>query len=320
MVIPLGKTENRSLRSSLSRCLTLAFFTALLPAQEVNPPTNTLIILKNQDVAEDVIVFSRSVLVRGVARQGVAAFGGSVVVEGTVRGDVAVVGGVLEIKDGGIVHGDVIVVGGKLEREPMGRIDGRIFSTSVYEQKLANVFTRPSKELLSVDYSTAAMGWRILRTVTWFILSVLLFKIFPMQVTNASRRLKYDLARVSAVGLVSTLALLTALFVFLVLCIILVGVPLIIIWVLFCAAAWIFGSVVFYFYFGQLVGGYLFKGRQTSPALFLLMGVVVYGLLRMVPILTFLLPYVVLVLGLGVVVSTKFGTGVPWFRKPVEQA
>jgi hypothetical protein len=222
----MTRTTRISVRSQIRRLFALmfAFFLcALAPhAQDAASAADTLTIQKGQDVAEDVIVFAKSVLVQGVIRRGVAAFGGSVVVEGPVRGDVAVVGGTLEVKDGGIVHGDVIVFGGKLHRGPLGRVDGKVLATSVFEEKFLDLFTAPSRALFSVDYSPAAIGWRVIRALTWLLISLLIFKLFPMQVISAARRIRYDAPKVLSVGLLSFLAMGTALFVFLILCVLVV--------------------------------------------------------------------------------------------------
>jgi len=304
---------------ALISCVVFGFCGVLL-SQDSEGDGDMLVIAKGQDIAEDVIVFAKSVLVQGVARRGVASFGGSVIVEGTVRGDVAVVGGTLEIRDGGIVHGDVIVVGGRLQRGPLGRVDGKVFATSVFEEKLLNLFSTPSKTLLSVNYSLAAISWRLLRALTWLLMSLLIFKLFPMQIISASRRMRYDAARVLGVGMLAFLATGTALFVFLVLCVVLIGIPLIIIWLVFCLAAWIFGSVAFYYFFGDLVGRWLLRKETLSPNVIFPIGVVVYALLRLVPILTFILPFLVLTLAFGAVYCTRFGTGTPWFRKAEAQS
>lgn len=265
----------------------------------------TLVIERDQDVAEDVIAFSKNVLVRGIARRGVAAVGGNLVIEGIVRGDVVVIGGTLEIKDGAIVQQDVIVIGGNLRRDPLGRVDGKVFATSFYQQRLIEFFQNPSRVLFHVDYSPTSMLWRILRLSCWFVLSYLVFKLFSQPVLRAGRHLEQNPGRVVATGLIASVALATSLLLFLVLCVILIGVPLVIGWGVFTLGVWIFGSTAVYHVLGSAIARtFLARRVAPTPALLLFLGLLSVGLIRLLPVVNFVLPYFIFVLALGTTIQS----------------
>jgi hypothetical protein len=274
-------------------------------AAKAPAPAELIIVERDQDIAKDLIAFSKGVWVRGVVRRGVAALGGTVIVEGTVRGDVAVVGGSIEIRDGAIINGDVIVIGGNIRRDPLGRIDGKVFATSFYQQRLIEFFQNPSRLFFHVDYSPEAMIWRGLRMACWFLLTFIVFKLFPQQILRASRNLELQFGKAAFAGLVGSIALATSLIVFLALCVILVGVPLVIGWGVVSLGVWIFGSTAVYYVLGSIVARtFLARRLSPSPALLLFSGLLMLGLIRLLPVFNFLAPYVVFALGLGTIIRT----------------
>ncbi len=305
----------------LGAVLLAPFITSGTLAAQTSVPSgqDIVIVEKDQDVAEDLIVFAKNVWIRGIVRRGVAVLGGAILVEGTIRGDVAVVGGTIEIRDGSIIQGDVIVIGGNIQRQPLGRIDGKVFATSFYQQKLIDFFQNPSRLFFRVDYSPLSMVWRVVRMACWLLLTFIVFYVFPQPVLRASRNLELQFGKTALYGLIGSIALATSLVVFLALCVILVGVPLVIAWGLITLGVWVFGSTAVYYVLGSLVARtFLARRLSPSPALLLFCGLLLLGLVRLLPVFNFLAPYLVFTFGLGTIILTFSPDGTLLWRKKAQ--
>ena len=78
------------------------------------------------EVAEDVVAFGGSVVVRGLVEGDVTAFGGDVDVDGEVTRDVTSIGGQVRLGEDAEVGGDVTSVGGHVTRAPGAVVRGSI--------------------------------------------------------------------------------------------------------------------------------------------------------------------------------------------------
>lgn len=103
-------------------------------------------------------------------------------------------------------------------------------------------------------------------------------------------------------------------FVILALVLTLIGIPAIPLAAIVLAFGLFFGYVAA----GRLVGERAIaslNGIESSPVVDTIVGLVILGLVGIVPILGGLIQGTAAVIGLGAVLTTKFGTGNPWFKK-----
>lgn len=269
---------------------------------------------RGETAFDAVVSVAEPVMVDGMAAKGLFTAGANVTIAGTVRGDVALIGGRLELKEGAVVEGNVLLVGSQSVLPSRAAIKGKLFTAPLLGSEANAMFRDPVGFLFHQEYGAAAIATRLFVSLFWFAIALVLAKMFPAHVDFACRRLKTDPGYNACVGLVGALGLLVAVLVTLALCLALVGIPLFIIVALFIIASSLFGMTVFLYVSGDLLSRLLHIGRRT-PLVSLVLAVTVWTLLRFLPGLSFLVQLTAFALGMGIVLTTRFGTGTPWIRK-----
>lgn len=295
----------------------VAVMSAVLCAQTaaVASPERPVVVPKG-DVARDTIVsISTPVLVEGAAEKGVFAAGAEVVVCGRVSGDVAVIGGRLVLKEDAVVTGSVLLVGSDQDFAPSSRVEGKLFTTSLFAEDVRGLFSDPAGYFLTVRYGAALVASRLFSALLWLVLSVFVIKLFPAHFSFACGRTKSDPGLVVGVGVVGAAGGFAILMVSLALCLLLVGIPLLLAFLVFALCAWVFGMTVLLYTVGDKVRSWLKVGAR-SPMVAIVLGAGVWALVGFVPVLSSLVKAVALVLALGVSLSTRFGTGRRWLSRP----
>jgi hypothetical protein len=59
----------------------------------------------------------------------------------------------------------------------------------------------------------------------------------------------------------------------------------------------------------------LFRFREKSMIVALVLAVILWTLIKFVPGLSVVVHLLILILSIGVTLTTRFGTGTPWFRR-----
>jgi hypothetical protein len=194
----------------------------------------------------DVVVFRKSVIVRGQVQQGVLSIGGDCIVEGRVEGDVASIGGSVIQRPGAYIGGDVMVLGGMYQREA-GALERRPQSATImytgFEQELGALLHDPAS-LLAPHLSAGYIGQRLLAVLFWFITSLALTAVVPGAVSRAAARLQLTSLRVALIGFVSALIIVFGVPVAVNILPTLLGVLLGIMTVLLLVMAYLLGRVV----------------------------------------------------------------------------
>ncbi|MBN2430467.1 MAG: polymer-forming cytoskeletal protein [Acidobacteria bacterium] len=286
-------------------------FLAAAPAAAEQP----VIHIKANDIARDLVIsISSPVIIDGRAEKGVFAAGSELTINGTVIGDVAVIGGRLVVNDGARIQGDVILVGSLHKMAPTAVHEGKWFTTPFLEEEVRKIFTDPAGFLLSYDYSLTFIASRIFSSLLLFLVCIVIIKLFPAHISFASGRLRRDMSYTASMGVVGITGLLLLLLLFLALCLILIGIPLFLLLLLFILATWLFGITVVFCVVGEwLVRGLRFRNKSVIVGL--VMAIILWTLVKFVPGLSVLVHLATLILAVGVTLTTRFGTGTPWWRR-----
>jgi hypothetical protein len=99
-----------------------------------------------------------------------------------------------------------------------------------------------------------------------------------------------------------------------VLCLILIGIPIVLSLVVVGLVIKVFGRVVLLFIFGESLAA-AFNKHQISPIAAVLLGLLVVGFIGFIPILGFFFSFLMGIVGWGIALRTKFGTVDNWFRR-----
>jgi hypothetical protein len=143
------------------------------------------------------------------------------------------------------------------------------------------------------------LGGSLISVAVFYALAVLLFTFLPGRVKLVGQAIPAHTGLVLGWGFLAAVVTVPAI---LLLAVTIIGTPLIL---LFIGAAGILGYTAIAF----LVGENLLRGANPFAALSL--GVLIVGLLTMVPVLGWLISLVLFIVALGAVLSTRFGTLLP---------
>lgn len=264
-----------------------------------------LVVDRDEERRENIVVKGKSVEVAGVVHGDVLALGGDVTVTGTVDGDVAAIGGSVRQGEESHISGDVIVVGGEYI-QPNGECRDRHRDTVLLansEQSLRDFFENPTRELLVPHMDRAFVGWRVAAALSSFILAIMLVAIAPTSISRASERLAGDPLKIAAIGLVGTaagvvvvsLALVTlpAILSALISALVLVGLVVV----------QLFGRVVAYFLVGRWLQRATLAGRSRSQTVALFLGVLAFAFVGSLPIVGALLVFATFILSIGLILT-----------------
>jgi len=249
-------------------------------------------------------------VVEGDALSDVAALDGSVEVTGKVVGDIVVLRGDVRLGPTARVQGNVFVLGGTVQVAPGARTGGKMVSYPTASNAWLTLLEGPS---LGLGFaSRVVVGLKLALLAAWAALLLLLFAASGRQVMETADGVRYEPFRSFVLGVTGVLALtLTALF-FSALAGGLIGVPMLILVVLFGLLLKLWGLVAVFF----ALGDWLLRGvlhRRVRPLHAATLGLFVLGAAKFVPWFGVIVWTMATFIGVGASLSSKFGRREPWF-------
>jgi len=221
--------------------------------------------------------FNSALVIDGKVEDGIFLIGGSLRLSGAVNGDVICLGSQVDIGEGAFIGRDLIIIGGRLAKDPGCKINGEFYYVRTRED-----LKKISHTLLPFLPESGGMTFfRVSKIFLWFILVMLALLLLPLQVSRAAAMLKKAPLRHGAFGLLAMLAFILLLLVFIILSLVLIGIPLLVLLIAAYFLILIFGRAVLYFAIGSAIAA-AFK-INGSPVLFVVLGTLVYALLKFVP-------------------------------------
>ena len=262
----------------------------------------------------DLIVLGGNVdLHQGSTVQGsILVMGGNVNAAGEVTGDVSILGGNADLASTAHIRGDVSSVGGSLHRDDGAQVDGQVYRGQgmdvPYDFRFGPSIVRPSVSSWSSSLSPVfALLWFGLRVLVMAALAVLVVIFWPnptQRVAHAAVAKPFDAAGLGCLTLIIGLPALAVLLVTVLLS------PLSLLGVLVLVLAGVFGWVALGLEVGRRLGqAFNWDLHPAAEAGIggLLMTLVVGGV-GLIPCVGFAVSLVVVCLGLGAVMLTRFGS------------
>lgn len=300
--------------------------------------------VEEDEIARDVVVVGGSLKVKGEVIGDAVAIGGSVWVDGKVAGDVVCVGGVIHLQEGAEVLGELVSVGGTLERHPSAIVGGGV--TRVAIPGLSNLGHWLSLGLGSGDHWGRDVGLhfspirRFMRlvweVVGWTVVALLACAVLLLlrgPVERVEGKIRAEPWKAGLAGFAfQVLCLPLFILLVLILAISIIGIPILLLLLLllpFALVALIVGCFMGFSATALRVGSWSqerFGWRLESPYVVLIIGMALIsapallsylldiggGPLRWLAALFLflgcLVQYVVLTVGLGGLLLTRFGT------------
>ncbi|NOR52562.1 MAG: hypothetical protein GQ536_00520 [Candidatus Aminicenantes bacterium] len=266
------------------------------------------ITVEEDEVQNIIIAFGGDVLVKGKVLESVIAFGGTITISGEVGDLVLGFGACITLKSSAVVKGDVAALGGTLKKEYGSTVKG----DTIYFETPEDI-----TKFLPLGLTGTLIPFLLFKLISvfiWFFLALLVTAFFPHQISFASSQIRKSFWPVFGTGLLSIIVF-TGLMIFAaLLCLILIGIPILFCLIILGFIIKVFGRVVLFFFFGESLMN-AFGKSKSSPILIVILGLILVSIITFIPIVGFLFSFCLSIIGWGVVLRTKFGTTENIFKR-----
>jgi hypothetical protein len=271
------------------------------------------IIVGAGETRDNVVSFGGDIIVEGKVRKTVFALGGSITISGEVGEAVVGIGSDITLKSTAVIKGDLVGLGGSVFKEPGFSVEGDtvFFKASELTGKL---FSEGLKGIFSVSFWPIILVFKLVSIFVWLLLAFVVAALFPRQVVTAAEEARRSFWPALAMGLAAVIIFTFFTLFAAVLCLVLIGIPILLSLILAGLAIKIFGRVVVFYLFGESIVR-AFNRQKVSPLGGTMAGLLILSLIGFVPVLGFLATSVLNILGWGIVLRTKFGTTANWFHR-----
>lgn len=207
----------------------------------------------------------------------------------TVNGDMYFAGSKIKF-------GDNVTITGMLKYNESANVDG-LENTSVNSAK-TYVISEDNELVEETSFSTKLLG-KLRSGISLCIVLIVLFSIFPKLYDKLPKKITEKLTKDALIGLTT---LICVPFVVILLLITLIGIPLgIILLLLYCICIYVsFGITSILI--GKLIYNMLLK-KQTNMYLEVIIGVFIIKLITLIPVVSFIVNILCLIIGLGIIVG-----------------
>jgi uncharacterized RDD family membrane protein YckC len=263
--------------------------------------------LKKHETSRDIVVIGGNAIIEGTVRGSLVVVFGSAKVTGKVEQDLVVVLGSTDLGPKGEIGQDASVVGGKLNLAPDSKIGGERIEVMLGD-KLPNlnwVGDWVMKGALLARPLPPQFTWVWIVAGIFLLIYLLIAAVFPQPVQACVSALEMKPAGSFFAGLLA-LALFGPVLFLLVISV--AGILVVPILLFALLAAVFFGKVAIYQATGSRIGRQFNLTTLQSPAVALLIGLLIFYLLYTVPILGFLVWGIATAWGLGAVVVATFSS------------
>jgi len=266
--------------------------------------------VKNLSVAtpdtypDSVMSWGGTIDIDGTIKGSIILFGGRLDLDGVVEEDVICVSSSIRLGEQALIKGDLYVIGGQLDRHPQSTINGEFFHFKFDLKKIESALIPLFSDAKSVAF------FKIIKIILWFIITLLVFALVPKKVNQAREIFETNILKMGLLGILSYLIFILLLIAFFIMSLIIIGIPLLFLLVLLYFLVNIFGRTVIFYFLGTK-SSELLKLKNIPPALFIVLGVVVYSILKFIP---FIGPLVLILMNL---VEVGIGVGF-FFRKKLK--
>jgi hypothetical protein len=247
----------------------------------------------------------------------VVVLGGNVTSNGTIDGNVTIVGGNVRLKSNALVRGDVRTVGGSLSRSEGSRIEGQNFSENDFAFPFDFNWSGSNFQPIRIR-STSILSsaiWYVFRIFLLAALAVMLVLFAAKPTERVASSIVGQPLIAGGVGFVSVIVL-PVLLIFLIITILLIPVALLLI--LVCALAILFGWIGIGLEVGrrlsEMMKWEIHPAAEAGLGTFLFSAVVLG--IGLVPCVGWIAPFVVGLIALGGVITSRFGTVTYQFGSP----
>ncbi|HVT44478.1 MAG TPA: polymer-forming cytoskeletal protein [Thermoanaerobaculia bacterium] len=268
---------------------------------------------------DDIFSFRDDVEVSGVVFGSVQVLAASARISGRVAGDLVVFGGDVELGPDARIDGDVVCVGGTIRGLGDATIGGDVFAPGRAAGGFRIAGSRTARALEAKPFSLIDVALKLSLLLIWLCAAIIVTLVSGREVRASSVELRASPFHTFVLGLVAFTSFVLTAIVFTYLIPYLIGIPLIIALLIFALMAKIYGMIALFHAVGTLVARPRSRdelGRRRwlrGDMALVVVGLLIMGLLRMIPVVGNIIWIGASLFGIGVAVGTKFGRREPWF-------
>ncbi|MDX1385864.1 MAG: polymer-forming cytoskeletal protein, partial [Thermoanaerobaculia bacterium] len=278
-------------------------------AASSSPP---IVLEEGSTVDRPLVAVGRDLEVRGRAASEAAAVGGSVRVVGEVRGNVVALGGDVSLERGARVDGDVFALGGTIEDAGGAVVGGRLVAFPDVSPGWLVLAEAPALGLSPLSPTVIAIKLSLL--VAWTLLSIALLASAAPALASTARAVADEPLRSFTTGVIALLAVVLLVVLFASTLDAVLGVPLVVLGVLLAFVLKLWGVVAVFCWLGAALRRGSTPEARLAPR-DVLLGLIVLGGLKLVPIAGTWLWTAATLVGMGAALTTKFGRREPWLER-----
>ena len=255
-----------------------------------------LTVEKDIRFSENVVSLGGKINVMGVVEQSIFMIGGSLDIEGQVNQDVICFATNVKIGKNALIKGELLVIGGNLDRDVRSRVNGEFFYFRFDLKKIESTLIPIISDSKTITFL------RIIKIVFWFILTLLVLAIIPQKIILANGLFEKNIFKMGMIGMLSMFSFLFLLIIFIVLIFLIIGIPLLLLLIMVYFCVLILGRTVMFYFIGSRISQTLHLG-DISASFLLLIGVLIYTVLKFLPVFGPILLVVMSVFELGIGIS-----------------
>lgn len=258
-----------------------------------------------EDIGQNITTITEDVEIQKGERilGNVTTVSGNITVFGEVTGNVTSATGSIYLRDSSVIRGNVTTATGKILRDPGANVKGTVFRGTKMPQ--LNLGMVPNPGITVVSYPTHVFN-RFTNMLGILAVVVILISILPLNGQKMLGALKMEPGRVILVG---TLGWVLLPFLIIISLITIIGPVLLIVGAL---AAFLLGTGILGLLLGEKLVA-LFKWQFNNKIVAVSVGLAAMWLVSLLPIASVFIFFASAIVGMGVVLVTKFGTNRPWF-------
>ncbi|MBM3298256.1 MAG: polymer-forming cytoskeletal protein, partial [Candidatus Aminicenantes bacterium] len=232
------------------------------------------------EAQDNIVLLGGNALIDGRIKESVVSLGGRVLLNGTVEGDLFSLGGRVELGPESVVLGDVACIGGVLTKNPGCRVEG----DTVYI-KISTILPRFAegwKGFFKMTLVPFILVFKLIMVFVWLVVTLIVINVIPQRITLASNTIRSDFGAVLGTGVLG-LAAYGLLFVMAaLLCLFLIGIPILLALLAAHFFITVFGKVAVYHFFGDSLFRAFGRG-QASPLAASLLGLLAVSFITFLP-------------------------------------
>ncbi|MCX9024950.1 MAG: hypothetical protein OIN85_02505 [Candidatus Methanoperedens sp.] len=266
---------------------------------DINAPVDGVVIAGgniniNAPVNGDVFVAGGQISINSDVKGKIVAAGGNIDIKGNAK-NVVIAGGNVNIHSTAVISRDAVISGGNVNNA--GKVNGNL---TVRAKNFQNTGSAGSVEFIKRDVSQSFQRvmstFRILITIGFLILGIILLKLFPAQFFKVEEEIRKSTLLKTVVGFV---AIIVSAVVIILVAITVIGLPVAVVLAMLFITALMLSTIFVSFTFGKKILD-LFKVKTSDMWTFII-GFIILSLLFEIPYAGGLIRIVAISLGFGAV-------------------